>query len=115
MSTRSGPIRHPGPWLYALFAGLVYVGLSCGGGDALRDRLPHFSQAEESITFAGIPSRKLRPTGPRLSGPGGAPHCLTDLDQTGAVWLSPGVRWIPAGVGLPRAARIQEVALAAGG
>ncbi|GAB1692727.1 hypothetical protein KRM28CT15_45300 [Krasilnikovia sp. M28-CT-15] len=51
------------------------------------------------LTRAGIPSRKLRSAGPRLPGPGGAPHWTYDLDRAGAVWLPPGRDGLPT---LPR-------------
>jgi hypothetical protein len=65
---------------------------------------------------SGFPSRRLRPAGPRLPGPGGAPHRTNDLDQAGAVWL-PAVRGGRATVrpGIPERPGPGRAALAAGG
>jgi hypothetical protein len=40
---------------------------------------------------------------------------LNELDQAGAVWLPPGVRWVPAGLRHPRAAGSRAGSPAAGG
>lgn len=50
----------------------------------------------------GIPSRRLRPSGPRRPGPGGAHHWTNDLDQVGAVW------WPLVGDGSPVAAEASQ-------
>jgi hypothetical protein len=63
-----------------------------------------------------FPSRRLVPVGPRLAGPGGAPHRTYDLDPRGAVW-SPSVRdgRYGAGVGFQERPGPGSEAPAAGG
>jgi hypothetical protein len=92
VSTRSRSIGDVGVWLYALVNALVVLGL----GGLLRR--PFAGSSLRFLPSVGVDDLRGHPIAQATPGraapawSGGAPYCLTDLDQAGAVWLPPGVR-----------------------
>ena len=115
VSARSRSIRHVDVWLYLLLAGLVAVGLGGSFWRGFARSSPRFLPSEGVAYLSGhpvaqAPPGRAAPAWSRWSTPR-----LNDLDQAGAVWLPPGVRWRPAGLRHPRAAGSRAGSPAAGG
>jgi hypothetical protein len=90
VSTRSGSPADMRCWLYMLLRLLVSGGLWCCWQALFARSSPRFLPKRGCrLAESGIPSRRLRPAGPRLGGEGGAPHRTNDLHHPGAVWSPP--------------------------
>lgn len=115
VSTRSRWIRDVGRLLYGLLAAAVSVALDRPWWRRIARSSPRFLQSEGFAYLSGHPVAQATPGRAAPAWARWSTPRLNDLAQAGAVWLPPGVRWIPAGPRHPRAAGSRAGSPAAGG
>jgi hypothetical protein len=115
VSARSRSIRHVDVRLYALLVASAAIGLGRSLWRYFARSSPRILQSEGTVYLSGHPVAQAPPGRAAPAWSSWSTPRLNELDQAGAVWLPPGVRWIPAGLRHPRAAGSRAGSPAAGG